>query len=116
MSRSANSLVNKVRHKKVLKRAKGFYGARSKNYKTAKQAVMKAMSYSTRDRKQRQRLMRQIWIMRLNAAARENGLNYSSFLSMIKASNVGLDRKMISELAIAEPGAFKDLVAFVSKS
>lgn len=111
MSRAANSLVNKRRHKKVLKRARGFYGARSKNYKTAKQAVMKAMSYSTRDRKQRQRMMRRVWIMRINAAARELGMTYSTLMDKIRRSEIDLDRKMLADLAVSEFEAFKSLAS-----
>ena len=87
MSRVASSVTTYKRHKKILNRAKGFYGARSKNYKTARQAVRKAMAHSTRDRKQRQRRMRRLWIMRLNAAARAHGMSYSRFIGALKSSS-----------------------------
>ena len=110
MARVASSVTTHKRHKKILDRAKGFYGARSKNYKTARQAVRKAMSHSTRDRKQRQRRMRRLWIMRINAAARLNNLSYSRFMSELSKSSILLNRKILSDIAINEPEMFTALV------
>ena len=104
--RITSGVVSHRRHKKILKRAKGFYGARSKNYKTARQAVRKAMSHSTRDRKQRQRRMRTLWIMRLNAAVREYGLSYSKFIDKLNKNNISIDRKLLSDLAINSKESF----------
>lgn len=115
MARVAHAVVTKRRHKKILDRAKGFYGARSKNYKTARQAVRKAMSHSTRDRKQRQRRMRRLWIMRIGAACRLLNLSYSSFINGLKVNNILLDRKMLANLAIDNESTFKDIVTFVTK-
>lgn len=110
MARVASSVTTHRRHKKILNRAKGFYGARSKNYKTARQAVRKAMSHSTRDRKQRQRRMRVLWIMRINAAVREAGLSYSKFINALKKSEISLDRKMLAEIAVNDKDLFNSII------
>ena len=110
MARVASRVTTHKRHKKILNRAKGFYGARSKNYKTARQAVRKAMSHSTRDRKQRQRRMRELWIMRINAAVREHGTSYNKFISSLKKSGIDLDRKMLSEIAINDKELFAAII------
>jgi large subunit ribosomal protein L20 len=110
MARVASSVTTHKRHKKILDRAKGFYGARSKNYKTARQAVRKALSHSTRDRKQRQRRMRRLWIMRINAASRLQGLSYSKFISALNNKNILLNRKILSDLAVNNPEIFAELV------
>lgn len=102
--------VLRKRHKKILKLAKGFIGARSRIFKVANQAVMKALKYAYRDRRVLKRNMRRLWIVRINAAAREYGISYSRFMNMLKKANVVINRKMLSELATNEPDAFKVIV------
>jgi large subunit ribosomal protein L20 len=99
----------KRRRKKVLKLAKGFRGARSKLFRTAADSVDKALMYSFRDRKQKKRNYRRLWIARINAAARMSDMSYSVFISAIKRANIGLDRKILAELAVSDPGAFKQI-------
>ena len=111
MARNANSVVTKRRHKKVLGRAKGFYGARSIQYKTAKEAVYHALAYSTAHRKQRIRKMRELWIIRINAASREDGLSYNKLISGLKKANVNLDRKVLAHIAVEDSNAFKKLIS-----
>ena len=98
------------RHKHILKLAKGYRGARSKQYRVAKQSVMRALTSSYAGRKQRKRQFRQLWIARINAATRMNGLSYSKFMHGLKLAGVDINRKMLSEMAISEPEAFKALV------
>ncbi len=95
------------RRKKVLKLAKGFRGARSKLFRTAADSVDKALMYAFRDRKQKKRNFRRLWIARINAAARMNDMSYSKFIHGLKAANIGLDRKVLAEIAILDPAAFK---------
>jgi large subunit ribosomal protein L20 len=101
------------RHKKVLKRAEGFRGSRGKHFRAANETVMKAMSYAYRDRRNRKRDMRSLWIVRINAAARQHGLSYSQFMHLLQEKNVGLDRKMLADLAVREPATFERIVAEV---
>jgi large subunit ribosomal protein L20 len=96
----------KARHKKVLGKAKGYYGARSKLYKTAKQAVIKAGQYAYRDRRQRKRQFRALWIARINAAARLHGLSYSRLINGLNRANVDIDRKLLADIAVHDPDAF----------
>jgi len=110
MPRARSVIPRHKRHKKILKLAKGYRGARSKLYRTAKDAVWRAGVYAYRDRRQRKRLMRALWITRLTAACRQRGLRYSEFINGLKRAEVGLNRKMLSELAIREPAAFDKLV------
>lgn len=98
------------KHNKVLKLAKGYRGARSKQYRVAKQSVMRALTSSYAGRKQRKRQFRQLWIARINAAARMNGLSYSKFMHGLKLAEVDINRKMLSEMAISNPEAFTALV------
>lgn len=98
------------RHKKILKQAKGYYGARSRIYRVAKQAVIKASQYAYRDRRQRKRQFRALWITRINAAVRCYDLNYSLFMSGLRKSNIQLNCKILAELAVSEQDAFKQLV------
>lgn len=98
------------RRKKVLKLAKGYWGAKSKHFKMAKQAVMKSGNYAYIGRKQRKRDFRRLWITRISAAAQLNGMNYSTFMNGLKKANVGLNRKMLAEIAVADPAAFTALV------
>src|SRR5947209_1394812 len=101
------------RHKKVLKRAEGFRGSRGKHFRAANETVMKAMSYAYRDRRNRKRDMRSLWIVRINAAARQYGLSYSQFMHLLQEKNVGLDRKMLADLAVREPATFERIVSEV---
>ena len=109
MSRVKRGVVAKARHKKVLKQAKGYRGARSRLYKVAKQAVDKAGQYAYRDRRQRKRQFRSLWIVRINAAARENGISYSRFIAGLNKARVELDRKTLSDLAVYDKEAFAAL-------
>ena len=106
MARVKGAVVTRARHKKVLKLAKGYRGAKSKLYRTANQAVMKSLAYAYRDRKQKKRNFRQLWIARINAAARANGISYSRFMNGLKNNGIEINRKMLSEIAIADPAAF----------
>ena len=115
MARVKGGLGAKKRHNRVLKLAKGYRGARSKQYRVAKQSVMRALTSSYAGRKQRKRQFRQLWIARINAAARMNGLSYSKLMHGLKLANVDLNRKMLSEMAISDPEGFTKVVE-VAKS
>ena len=108
--------VLRKRHKKILKLAKGFLGARSRIFKVANIAVMKKLKYQYRDRRVIKRNMRSLWIIRINAAVREMGLSYSKFMNMLKKADIQVNRKMLAELAVNEPEAFKVLVEEASKA
>ena len=110
MSRVKRGVTAHAKHKKVLKRAKGFYGRRKNTIRTAKAAVDRAAQYSYRDRKNRKRNFRALWIQRINAAARTHGLTYGRFIDGLGKAGVEVDRKVLSELAISEPATFKALV------
>ncbi len=110
MARVKRAVNAKKKHKAVLRNAKGYFGAKSKLYRPANQAVMRSLTYSYIGRKQRKREFRKLWIARINAAARENGLSYSKFISGLKKANIEINRKMLSEMAIHEPVAFAKLV------
>ena len=110
MARIKGAVKTRARRKKVLKLAKGYRGAKSKLYKTANQAVMKSLSYAYRDRKAKKREFRQLWIARINAAARMNGISYSKFMNGLKKNGIEINRKMLSEIAISDPEAFTKLV------
>ena len=110
MARVKGALNTRKRHKKILKLAKGYYGAQSKQYRTANQAVMRAMQNAYIGRKRRKRDFRRLWITRISAAAKMNGMNYSTFMNGLKKANINLNRKMLSEIAIADPAAFAKLV------
>ncbi|TGK04843.1 50S ribosomal protein L20 [Leptospira semungkisensis] len=110
MPRATNGTIHKNRRKKILKTAKGFRGARSKLYRTAKSAVMKAGQWGYRDRKAKKRDFRKLWIIRINAAAREAGLSYSQFIHGLKKANISLDRKALAELAFNDKETFNALV------
>ena len=110
MARVKGALSTRKRRKKVLKLAKGYRGAKSKLYKTANQAVMKSLVYSYVGRKQKKRNFRRLWITRISAAAKMNGINYSRFMDGLKKANIDMNRKMLSEIAIADPEAFSALV------
>jgi large subunit ribosomal protein L20 len=106
MARVKRGVVAKARHKKVLKQAKGYYGARRKVYRVAKQAVIKAGQYSYRDRRQRKRQFRRLWIVRINAAARQFGLSYSRFMDGLNKAGIEVDRKVLAALAVHDIAAF----------
>lgn len=110
MARVKGAVTTRKRHKKILKLAKGYRGAKSKLFRTANEAVMKSLVYSYIGRKQRKRDFRQLWIARINAAARMNGISYSRFMNGLKNANIEINRKMLSEIAIADPKAFTSLV------
>ena len=107
--------VLRKRHKKILKLAKGFIGARSRIFKVANQAVMKALKYAYRDRRVLKRNMRSLWIVIINAAVREYGISYSKFMNLLKKANIQVNRKMLAELAVNEPEAFKVIIDTVVK-
>ena len=106
MARVKRGVVAKARHKKVLKQAKGYYGARRKVYRVAKQAVTKAGQYAYRDRRQRKRQFRRLWIVRINAAARQFGLSYSRFMDGLNKAGIEVDRKVLADLAVHDIAAF----------
>ena len=115
MARIKGGLNARKKHNRVLKLAKGYRGARSKQYRVAKQSVMRALTSSFAGRKERKRQFRQLWIARINAAARMNGLSYSKFMYGLKLADVQVNRKMLSEMAINDPEGFTALVE-VAKS
>jgi len=106
MARVKRGVVAGKRHKKVLDKAKGYYGARSKVYRVAKQAVIKAGQYAYRDRRQRKREFRALWITRINAAARMHGLSYSRLISGLHRADIDVDRKVLADIAVHDPDAF----------
>ncbi|MGB0958001.1 MAG: 50S ribosomal protein L20 [Litorivicinus sp.] len=106
MARVKRGVQARRRHKKIMKQAKGYYGARSRVFRVAKQAVIKAGQYAYRDRRQRKRQFRRLWIARINAAARINGLSYSRFMNGLKRAEIMLDRKVLADLAVREQVAF----------
>lgn len=110
MARVKRGVVARARHKKVLKQAKGYYGARSRVYRVAVQAVTKAAQYAYRDRRQRKRQFRQLWITRINAAAQQNGLSYSRLMNGLKRAAIDIDRKILADLAVLDKAAFSGLV------
>lgn len=105
--------VLRKRHKKILKLAKGFKGARSRIFKVANTAVMKKLKYQYRDRRNLKRNMRRLWIVRINAAVRQYGLSYSKFMNSLKKSNITVNRKMLADLAVNEPDAFSVIIESV---
>ena len=109
MARVKRGVQAKARHKKVLKQAKGYRGARSRTYKVAKQAVMKAGQYAYRDRRVKKRVFRSLWIVRINAAARQCGLSYSRFINGLMKADIEIDRKVLADLAVNDPSAFEAL-------
>ena len=113
MPRVKTGIVRKKKNKKVLKEAKGFRGSTKSNYKKANEAVKKAMAYATEHRKLKKRKMRELWIIRINAAARLNGVSYSKFMDGLKKSGIELDRKVLADLAVNNAGEFSKLVELV---
>ncbi|CAL4319587.1 50S ribosomal protein L20 [Buchnera aphidicola] len=110
MARIKRGVVARARHKKIIKQAKGYYGARSRVYRVACQAVIKAAQYSYRDRRQRKRLFRRLWISRINAAVRKNKMSYSKFMYGLRKSDVNIDRKILSEIAVFDNNALSFLI------
>ncbi|MDI6401833.1 50S ribosomal protein L20 [Balneolaceae bacterium ANBcel3] len=110
MPRSTNNVASRRRRKRVLERAKGYWGARSKVYTVAKNAVDKALQYQYRDRRVRKREFRKLWIIRINAAARINGTSYSKLMGAMKAQNMEVNRKVLADLAVNDPQAFAAIV------
>ncbi len=111
MARVKRSVTARARHKKVLKAAKGYYGARSRVYRVAKQAVIKAGQYAYRDRRQKKRQFRNLWIIRINAGARENGISYSQLIHGLSKAEIVIDRKILADLAMNDKLAFAAVVA-----
>ena len=110
MARIKGAMMTRKRRNKVLKAAKGYWGAKSKHFKMAKQAVLKSGNYAFAGRKMKKRDFRRLWIARISAAAKANGMNYSTFMNGLKKAGIALNRKMLSEIAIADPAAFTALV------
>ena len=115
MPRANSSVPRHRRHRKIVKQAKGYYGARSRTYKAAKDAVTKAGLYAYRDRRQRKRQFRRLWILRINAAARLHGLSYSAFIAGLKSKGIELNRKALADLAVNNPDTFGELVNTIQK-
>ena len=113
MPRANSSIPRHRRHRKIVKQAKGYYGARSRTFKSAKDAVVRAGLYAYRDRRQRKRMFRRLWITRINAACRLNGTTYSAFINGLKTNGIGLDRKILADMAVNDPQAFTTLAASV---
>ena len=110
MPRANSSVPRHRRHRKIIKQAKGYYGARSRTFKSAKDAVIRAGLYAYRDRRQRKRQFRRLWIIRINAACRLNGMSYSTFINALNTKGIELNRKILADLAVRDPQAFTDLV------
>ena len=110
MARVKHAVSSKRRHRRTIKQAKGAWGRRSKLYRRAKETVYRGMAYATRDRKQRKRDFRQLWITRIRAGCESAGIQYSRFIAGLKAANVALDRKVLADLAVNDAGAFEELV------
>lgn len=111
MARATNAPASRKRRKRILKKAKGFYGNRSRLYRYAKDAIFKAQTWATRDRKNRKRTFRALWITRISAAARARGLTYSRFMEGLRHVNVQIDRKVLADLAVNDPAALDELIA-----
>ena len=116
MARVKKATVGHRRHRKILKQAKGYYGARSRVFRVAKQAVIKAQEYAYRDRRVRKRDFRSLWIMRINAAVREHGLNYSTFMNGLKKKDLSINRKMLADLAVHNKQDFARLAEKIKAS
>ena len=115
MPRSVNNVASRKRRKKILKSAKGYFGARSNVYTVAKNAVEKGLGYAYRDRRNKKREFRRLWIARINAAARAEGMTYSTFMHALSQKGIEMDRKVLADLAMNEPQAFKAIVDKVKK-
>ena len=116
MARVKTGMTTRSRHKKVLKMAKGYFGAKSVRFRMANQAVMKSLNYAYIGRRLKKRDFRQLWIARINAATKANGISYSKFIGGLKKAGVEINRKMLSEIAIADAEGFKNLVEIAKKN
>ena len=116
MPRVKSGVINKKKHKKVLKMAKGYRGAKSRTFRAANEQLLHSLSYSYRDRRAKKRQFRRLWITRINAAARQNGLSYSKFISGLKTAEVEIDRKQLSDMAIYDPQSFTALTEIAKSS
>ena len=114
MPKAKNNVASRARRRKVLKLAKGYWGSRSKVYTVAKHSVEKGLQYAYRDRKNKKRTFRQLWIIRINAAARINGTTYSRLMNAMKTKGIDINRKVLANIAVENPNAFADIVKFVS--
>ena len=114
MPRANSSVPRHRRHRKLIKQAKGYFGTRKSNFRTAKDAVQKGLQYAYRDRRQKKRVFRRLWIARINAATRLNGLSYSKFIYSLKEKNIVLDRKMLADMAVNDPESFSELVKSIN--
>ena len=115
MPRSVNAIASRARRKKILKQAKGYWGRRKNVYTVAKNAVERGLSYAYRDRKTKKRNFRSLWIQRINAGARENGMSYSQLMGMLSSKNIELNRKVLADLAMNHPESFKAVVEAAKK-
>ena len=115
MPRATRTPATRKRKKKFLKRAKGFWGGRHRLYRTARETVQRALAFATRDRKKKKRAFRNLWVIRINAACRDNGLSYSKFIAGLRRAKVTLDRKSLAEIAVRDGKAFKELVDLAKK-
>ena len=115
MPRANSSVPRHRRHRKIIKLAKGYRGARNSNFRSAKDAVEKGMLYAYRDRRQNKRNFRKLWIIRINSAVRQNGLTYSKFISLIKENNITLNRKSLAYMVVNDPDGFSSIVKSISK-
>ena len=116
MPKSSNSVASRKRRKKILKKAKGYFGRRKNVYTIAKNAVEKGLSYAYRDRKNKKREFRALWIQRINAGARLNGMSYSKMMNLLNKSNVEINRKVLADLAMNHPETFSDIVSEIEKN
>jgi len=116
MARVKTAIISRKKHKKVLKRSKGYFGAKHYRFRTAKQAVMKSGNYAFAGRKDRKSNFRKLWIARINAAARMNGLTYSKLIAGLKSANVVINRKMLAEMAVNDPEGFKKVAELAKKA
>ncbi len=115
MARVKTAKITRKKHKKVLKMAKGYYGAKSIRFRMAKQAVMKSLQYAYVGRRLKKRDFRKLWITRINAAARANGVNYSTLINGMKKANINVNRKMLAEMAVNDPAGFREIVVAATK-
>src|SRR3989338_996567 len=116
MPRATRTPATRKRKKKFLKRAKGFWGGRHRLYRTARETVQRALAFATRDRKKKKRTFRSLWIVRINAACRKNGISYSQLISGLRRAKVSLNRPMLADLAVKDAAAFKQIVDLAKKS
>ena len=116
MARVKTAKITRKKHKKIIKQAKGYYGAKSYRFRTAKQAVMKSGMYAYVGRKDKKSDFRKLWIARINAAARINGLTYSTLIAGLKKANVAINRKMLAEIAVSDPKAFAEIAEIAKKA